>query len=220
MQTKALIATPFISLLAAGSLFFGGDSEPTTFSAQAPEKPTAITQRASVKSEPITTKNLVDPTIVRTVREFNEDLDKKEARQLAVLIENTADKHEVDPLLVTALVSQESAFDAEATSPVGAIGLGQLMPFTADDLGVDPYDPAENLEGAVKYLAQNLDLWADSSNPVALALASYNAGPGAVQAYDGVPPYQETEHYVEVITSRYDDLKSTSLALQTDIARS
>ena len=115
---------------------------------------------------------------------------------------------------MTALVSQESAFRPEAVSPVGAIGLGQLMPLTAQDLGVNPWDPAENLDGCVRYLAQNLERWRDTDIPVALALASYNAGPGAVSYYGGIPPYDETRHYVRTIRSRYKALRARHLAYQ------
>ena len=153
-----------------------------------------------------------DPIIVDTIHAFNDDIKSKDAHELASMIEKTADRYDVDPLLVTALVSQESAFYSDAVSPVGAIGLGQLMPYTAADLGVNPNDPAQNLDGCVRYLAQNLDTWAHTETPVALALASYNAGPGAVSSYGGIPPYEETQHYVYIITSRYNGLLSQTLA--------
>lgn len=147
-----------------------------------------------------------DPVIVNTIQSYNQEISRKDANELGNLIEKTAGRYDVDPLLVTALVSQESAFYTDAVSPVGAIGLGQLMPYTADDLGVDPSIPAENLDGCVRYLAQNLDAWAHTDDPIGLALASYNAGPGAVSEYGGVPPYEETQNYVYVISSRYEDL--------------
>lgn len=149
------------------------------------------------------------PVLVRTIRYFNQDISNKGAVEIAHLIEETANRHDVDPLLVTALVSQESAFYVDAKSPVGALGLGQLMPYTAADLGVDPRDPKENLDGCVRYLAQNLDAWAHTADPVGMALASYNAGPGAVAHYGGVPPYEETQNYVKIISSRYNRLLAT-----------
>lgn len=152
-----------------------------------------------------------DPLIVSTIRTFNQSLDRQQARELASLIEKSANRYGIDPLLVTALISQESGFHADAVSPVGAIGLGQLMPYTAKDLGVNPNDPAENLDGCVRYLAQNLDTWAHTADPVALALASYNAGPGAVSSHGGIPPYEETQNYVAVITDRYDYLLESAL---------
>lgn len=150
-----------------------------------------------------------DPVLAQTIRDFNQVLPTEEVEKLARLIEGTANMYGVDPYLVAALVSQESAFYQTAVSPVGALGLGQLMPETAKELGVDPRDGEENLDGCVRYLAQNLERWAHTKDPVTLALASYNAGPGAVQRYGGVPPYQETQNYVVVIKYRYDLLCST-----------
>ena len=150
-----------------------------------------------------------DPLLASTIRDFNQVLPTDEVERLARLIEGTANMYGVDPYLVTALISQESAFYQNAVSPVGALGLGQLMPETAKDLGVDPHDGEENLDGCVRYLAQNLEAWAGAEDPVALALASYNAGPGAVERYRGVPPYAETQHYVAVIKYRYDQLRAS-----------
>ena len=150
-----------------------------------------------------------DPVLCRTIREFNEDISSEGSEELARLIEGTANMYGVDPYLVAALVSQESAFHESAVSPVGALGLGQLMPETAADLGVDPHDSEENMDGCVRYLAQNLDTWAHTEDPVALALASYNAGPGAVEQYGGIPPYEETQNYVAVIKYRYDVLRNS-----------
>lgn len=170
------------------------------------------------RSEPVSVqkKRLVkpNPVVVNSIRYYNEALSYAEAAELARLIQAKSKKYNVDPLLVTALVSQESAFRADAVSPVGAIGLGQLMPFTAKDLGVDPWDPAENLDGCVRYLSQNIERWRHSKIPVALALASYNAGPGAVGYYGGIPPYDETRHYVRAIRERYQNLRSRHLAFR------
>ena len=101
----------------------------------------------------------------------------------------------LDPRLFLALINQESRFNPGAVSPAGAIGLTQLMPGTAADLNVDPRDPWQNLAGGARYLRQQLDTFGDP----ALALAAYNAGPGAVRRYGGVPPYAETQNYVKAI---------------------
>jgi hypothetical protein len=155
----------------------------------------------------------VDPLLAQTIREFNEEISWDDSERLARLIEGTANMYGVDPYLVAALVSQESCFHENAVSPVGALGLGQLMPETAADLGVDPYQPEQNLDGCVRYLALNLEVWSGSEDPVALALASYNAGPGAVEQYGGIPPYEETQNYVAIIKYRYDLLRSGHSAL-------
>ena len=114
------------------------------------------------------------------------------------LIEEHAGLNLVSPDLVRALIQAESAFNPRAVSPKGAMGLMQLMPQTAAEHGVvDPFNPAENIRAGVKYLKQLLDSY---EGRVELALAAYNAGPGAVKKYGGkVPPYRETRNYVDRI---------------------
>jgi soluble lytic murein transglycosylase-like protein len=99
-----------------------------------------------------------------------------------------------EPLFL-ALIRQESGWNRDARSPVGAIGLTQLMPGTARDLNVNPHDPLQNLHGGAKYLREQYDRFGDWR----LALAAYNAGPGAVRKYGGVPPYKETRNYIKRI---------------------
>ena len=111
-------------------------------------------------------------------------------------IDAAAAKYNVDPALLRGLIRQESNFNPNAGSPAGARGLTQLMPGTAAALGVDPSVPAQAIEGGAKYLRQQLDKF--GGDP-AKALAAYNAGPGAVQRYGGVPPYAETQNYVRKV---------------------
>ncbi|MEO8243562.1 MAG: lytic transglycosylase domain-containing protein [bacterium] len=103
-------------------------------------------------------------------------------------------------ILLQSLVKQESGFSNAAVSPVGALGFCQLMPGTAADLGVDPNDPAQNLDGGARYLANQLNTF----GRVDLALAAYNAGPGNVQKYGGIPPFEETQNYVRRISGFYN----------------
>jgi soluble lytic murein transglycosylase-like protein len=106
----------------------------------------------------------------------------------------------IDPALLKGLVSQESGFNPSARSGAGAVGLTQLMPGTAAGLGVtNPLDPAQSLQGGAKYLREQLDRFGGDEQ---LALAAYNAGPGAVQKYGGVPPYAETQNYVNSVMSK------------------
>lgn len=108
---------------------------------------------------------------------------------------HAARRHGIPVTLFYALVHQESRWNAQAVSPKGALGLTQLMPPTAAALGVDPHDPIQNLNGGARYLKA---MYAKFGN-WRLALAAYNAGPGAVERHAGVPPYAETTHYVETV---------------------
>ena len=113
----------------------------------------------------------------------------------------------VDPRLLASVAWTESGFNAGARSAAGAVGLMQLMPATARGLGVDPSDPAQAARGAATYLSQQLQT---SHGRVDLALAAYNAGPGAVRTYGGIPPYAETRAYVAKVIDRYTSLGGTA----------
>jgi soluble lytic murein transglycosylase-like protein len=126
----------------------------------------------------------------------------------AAEIDAAAARNGVDPALLRGLIRQESNFDPTAKSPAGAIGLCQLMPATAAGLGVtNPSDPVQNIEGGAKYLKQQLDRF---GGDVSKALAAYNAGPGAVQRYNGVPPYAETQTYVQRVTAYANEYRQSA----------
>jgi soluble lytic murein transglycosylase-like protein len=116
------------------------------------------------------------------------------------IIREAANRYRVDPALVRAVIRAESDFDPLAVSKAGAQGLMQLMPELAQELGVqDPFDPRENIMAGTRYLAQLLQAY---DGNLELTLAGYNAGPGAVDQYAGVPPFPETQQYIKSITNQ------------------
>jgi soluble lytic murein transglycosylase-like protein len=104
---------------------------------------------------------------------------------------------------VHSVIAAESAYNPAAVSVKGAIGLMQLMPETARELDVNPLDPGQNIQGGVSYLKQLLERYSGSQNQLLLALAAYNAGPGAVERYGGLPPYAETHAFVRRVIERF-----------------
>ncbi len=168
---------PYVSSMPLGSIgsVYAASATPTTTSTQT-ALPSAVTTPL-----PTSTSTSTMPTQA-TIQNW---------------IASLAPQYNLDPKLVDAVVNQESGYSTNATSSVGAMGLMQLMPATAAGLGVaNPYDPVQNLKGGMTYLRQLLTRY---NNNVSLALAAYNAGPNAVDSYNGIPPYPETQNYVTSI---------------------
>jgi soluble lytic murein transglycosylase-like protein len=116
------------------------------------------------------------------------------------LLDEAADRHGLPPELIHAVASSESAYQQKAVSKAGAIGVMQLMPATARALGADPHDTAQNIDAGTRFLRELLIKY---RNDLALALAAYNAGPGAVDYFGGIPPYRETQQYVQKTIRAY-----------------
>jgi len=143
----------------------------------------------------------VEPQAVPATPELKPVSAASEPKDLAV---NAARKFDLPESFVQSVMRAESGFHADALSPRGAIGLMQLMPDTARGLGVDPKNPQQNSEGGAAYLRQLLALYENRPDQVLLALAAYNAGPGAVERWHGVPPYRETREYILRVLKGWD----------------
>lgn len=142
-------------------------------------------ERVSIKYEPIVIPKQYQK--LKSPQEYTDDT-------VAGLIDKYAQAYSLDANLIYAVIKAESNFQPNATSPAGACGLMQLMPGTAAEMGVTSiYDPAQNIAGGTQYLARMMELF---HNDVRLALAGYNAGPENVKKYKGVPPFQETQQYI------------------------
>ncbi|MET3666089.1 lytic transglycosylase domain-containing protein [Caulobacter sp. 1776] len=164
---------------AAQVLEIGADGAVTRF-----DGPAVFTQDGVTTLAPIVEPPILGTTGVDTVRQ-----------QLST----AADAYALDPRLIEAVAWRESRFRADARSSKGAVGVMQLMPGTASDLGVDPFDVSQNIRGGALYLRRMLS---EFGGDVRLALAAYNAGPAAVRKHGGVPPYAETQAYVTSILGR------------------
>jgi hypothetical protein len=149
------------------------------------------------------------------IRQLNANLTDSEANKITSSVLYFSDQNQVDPRLIIAMIIAESGFDTNATSHTGAMGLGQLMPETARGLGVtDAYDPVQNIGASVRLLRGHLDRYGGAPahagvipfDQIKLVMAAYNAGPGAVSKYHGVPPYRETQNYVRKVAAYYKAL--------------
>ena len=177
---------PFLAVLTFASspthaqvIEIGGDGEATVYDAPtifADEGYSPVHERAVYATQPLARRWPATVSVLQVEREYGLPLG-----------------------IVDAVIYQESRGRMNAVSPKGALGLMQLMPGTAAQLGVNPYDAEQNIRGGARYLRQQIDRFGS----IPLALAAYNAGPGAVLRYGGIPPYRETQNYVATILSRW-----------------
>ena len=196
IATAVMVALGVLSAPAGGVGIARG--EPEVFSYRAPNGVQHFTNvpsdrrfRAFVPPP----RGLVLPSVEQGRRGAPEPIPSKASDpELLALIDDTAERFNLDPALIHAVVRAESGFDSEAVSAAGAGGLMQLMPETARALGVeDVFHPASNLEGGATYLRRMLDRF---EGDLTLALAAYNAGPTAVEEHGGIPPFAETQRYL------------------------
>lgn len=143
---------------------------------------------------------------------------------VAGAIVHYADENRIDPLFLASLIQIESAFRVDIVSPSGAIGLGQLMPFTARGLGVDPWNPRDNVKAAARYISGLIHSWERGApkDPRAMALAGYNAGPTLVRSVQGIPAIPQTTNYVYFIGFVHENMSSTAArasVLPTPVSR-
>ncbi len=201
-MTRVLLTVTWVAIVSALSataasaqIYMGRDASGTI----------VLSDRPIVEAQ-ATTTYAVHGSAYRTTRAAPAAVHERASRY-DDLIERHAATHGVRPELVRAVIQVESGFNARARSHKGAMGLMQLMPATAAELGVDnPWDPSQNIGGGVRYLAGLLRRFNDER----LALAAYNAGPGAVERYgQQVPPYRETQEYVRKISARTEVAPAT-----------
>lgn len=199
----------FIALLccltvAAIILGMAGLTLGDALNSDAPDGPKIVTAKIS----PQPAKLLPPEPVVRKMHRSTSALVLKKKRLFRSIIHQAASRHQVDPALVKAIIMAESGYNPKAISRRGAVGLMQLMPATAEALGVeDSFNPEHNIEGGVRYFRQLINRF---DGDVTLALAAYNAGVTTVRTYQGIPPFKSTRFYIKKVFKYYHIYKSHS----------
>lgn len=163
-----------------------------------------LQSESNSKNKLISNKSVQMPKITfleQNKKEKDNNLNTTNPKIGSMILEKSK-RYEIDPLLISAIMAIESDYNHNVISDKGAIGLMQIMPETAQLLGIDPYDMNQNIEGGIKYFKQMLEKF---SGDVKLALAAYNAGPNAVLKHNGIPPYPETQNYVLKVLKKYEE---------------
>jgi soluble lytic murein transglycosylase-like protein len=187
---KALMRKNLASFVAAATFVFGAGA--------------ALPAQAEHRALPATPTTIA--VYAQALRSVNPNMPDWQSKLFAKRVLVNAERWHVDPNILVAIVTVESAWHTTAVSHAGAIGLGQLMPGTAYELGVNPHDPAENLEGAAEYLGGLIHKFGSNNE---LVFAAYNAGPEAVTSYGGIPPFDETQRYVVKVLKALAHLQRT-----------
>jgi len=204
VRVKALVRAPgAMGALALEAIMVDNSRHPPLSNKVAPSAVTAV---STFTAMPLPSRGGEDvfTRCKRAIAYFNSRLSPLEVEVIAGSIINYSRHLGIDPYFVVAVVAAESRFNPNARSYKGAMGLGQLMPGTARGIGVkNPWDPVENLAGAIWLLRGHLEKYQGQPYQVALALGAYNAGSGAVKKHQGVPPYRETRNYIWKVYEYY-----------------
>ena len=163
---------------------------------------------ASAATHPVPANSVTIAAYATVLREYNPQLPSWQSKDLARHLLASAQRWKIDTNMLAAIISVESSWNTHALSYAGAIGLGQLMPGTAATLGVNPRNPAQNMNGAARYLRGLLERFGANPHRYELTFAAYNAGPKAVEEFGGVPPYGETQNYVVKVLRAWHHLQS------------
>lgn len=167
----------------------------------------ALAATAPCRAQTTDFANVSEPAYADVIRSINPNVRKRQSRTYARALLSNARRVGVDPNLVMAVVTVESHWNTRAVSSSGARGLGQFLPGTARDLGIDPRSPGSNLRGVTTYLHELLGMFRTSRNAMRQAIASYNAGPNTVRHY-GIPRRGETPRYVVKVLATWNSLRT------------
>ncbi len=210
LSLTMMAASPMRAADASGSVPAGARSRRTATIVvnSALNAPAALVVRVDPRTGKLV-RTVVKPRVSLATKTIRPP--KAGTQEISDLVDKSARAHQVDPLLIHSIIKTESNYNAYAISNKGAEGLMQLMPPTARMLGVtNSFDPRENIEAGVKYLKYLQGVFKDDR----LALAAYNAGPANVEKYKQVPPFKETQNYVEQVGKRYDDARRAAAPVQ------
>jgi soluble lytic murein transglycosylase-like protein len=201
----------FVALAAAPALADETATAPTPVAGVSATSPSSTATVRQQPAKPAVTERTINPVgdYARVLRAINPHLPEWQRRKYAASVLANAQRTQVDPRFIMAIVTVESSWRSNAVSRAGARGLGQLMPGTAARLDVNARDAAENLRGTATYLKSLLDRFRGQQNWFEKAIAGYNAGPNAVKRYGGIPPFAETQRYVVKVLRVYRQFYGT-----------